>query len=351
MNVALIHAYSSKNSGDGLLVEESLAIARQAFGHDVAVDLFASEPETFEYKFRNRYKTIPSKLGYDRQYLKKIRHLDDYDFVLAVGGGYLRGGTPVELVKMLLVHGPQLYFASRSTSPTMYLPQSIGPLGYGLRPWIRSCLRKIDFVAARDARTTAEVGLENVERRPDLAISANSERILSEKNLDGLPVLSVREIRGQMPPLVNDLSILLGQYESYIQSRTRGNDDTLVTSQLSPTREISRGELLDSDTARVVIAVRLHAALMAIQAGHFVIHLAYERKGFGAFDDLGIPEYVHNVNSFDPTLIMYQVNRLYTSASERSRYFETVQKVRSHSTVERKSIVDQIRGRVAHSGV
>ncbi|OZE02533.1 hypothetical protein CH249_11620 [Rhodococcus sp. 05-2255-3B1] len=343
MKIALIHAYSSLNSGDGLLVDESLALARQAFGSDATIDLFASQPDSFGDGFAAIYKTIPGRFGYDRQYIKQIRKLDEYDFILAVGGGYLRGGTPMELAKMLLVHGPQLFFASRARTASVYLPQSIGPLRFGIRPLIRRYLRNIDYVVARDGRTVQELELKNVERRPDLAVSAATGLECRENDVEGLPILSVRAIRGKLPPLVRELANQLGEYDTYIQSRTRGNDDTSVTSELPAVREVERDELLRSKTARVVVAVRLHAALMAIQAGHFVIHLAYERKGFGAFDDFGIPEYVHNVNSFDPALVRYQVHSLQNSAIERKRYFESVQKVRMRSSFERTSIANMMR--------
>ncbi len=71
---------------------------------------------------------------------------------------------------------------------------------------------------------------------------------------------------------------------------------------------------------RVVVAVRLHAALMALAAGHYVVHLAYERKGFGAFGDLGIDPWVHTVNGFDVETVLDQVSRLLGDDDVRADY-------------------------------
>jgi len=40
------------------------------------------------------------------------------------------------------------------------------------------------------------------------------------------------------------------------------------------------------------------------------VHLSYERKGFGAYSDLGIDRFVHNVFDFDPDLVLSQVAEL-----------------------------------------
>ena len=91
---------------------------------------------------------------------------------------------------------------------------------------------------------------------------------------------------------------------------------------LNPRRILSRGDLFlnGASAKRVVVAVRLHAALMALQAGHYVIHLSYERKGFAAFEDLGLKEYVHNAFSFDPETVHAHLDRLLNNAAAREEY-------------------------------
>jgi hypothetical protein len=43
----LLHAYSARNAGDGLLVDLSLALLREAFGPQTRVSIMAADPESF----------------------------------------------------------------------------------------------------------------------------------------------------------------------------------------------------------------------------------------------------------------------------------------------------------------
>jgi polysaccharide pyruvyl transferase WcaK-like protein len=45
------------------------------------------------------------------------------------------------------------------------------------------------------------------------------------------------------------------------------------------------------------------------------IHLSYERKGFGAFSDLGVSEYCHGFKKFSPELIVTQAESLKNDSS------------------------------------
>ena len=68
--------------------------------------------------------------------------------------------------------------------------------------------------------------------------------------------------------------------------------------------------ILKARAAGVVVSVRLHGAIAALIAGRPAIHLAYERKGWGAYEDLGIAEYVHDARTFDAAKVAEQVNEL-----------------------------------------
>jgi polysaccharide pyruvyl transferase WcaK-like protein len=113
----------------------------------------------------------------------------------------------------------------------------------------------------------------------------------------------------------------LRKFDGYVQSAVAGNDDTAAVSSLEPESICSFHELMEAPrVARVVVAVRLHAALMAINAGHYVIHLAYERKGFGAFEDLGLEGYVFNVHDFRVEEVARKVEGLLLDADLRAAY-------------------------------
>ena len=59
-----------------------------------------------------------------------------------------------------------------------------------------------------------------------------------------------------------------------------------------------------------VVSVRLHGALQAVLAGVPAVHLGYERKSWGAYEDLGLGEYVHDARRFDPASVAAQVRAL-----------------------------------------
>jgi polysaccharide pyruvyl transferase WcaK-like protein len=346
--VIVLHAYSAANKGDGLLVEEAIGIVREALGTEVEITLVSSHPASFEYLGLRTVCSQPTRRGYQRDYLRLLRSLDHADLVVAVGGGYLRAGHPMEFAKAALVHGPQLLAASRTRTPTVYLPQSIGPLRGGTRGAVTALLRRMDTVYVRDDRSLHELSGARVRRAPDLALLAPGRRALSAQPGARVPVLSVRAVRGRVPAGIGVLADLMGEFDGYVQSAVGSNDDTEAVRACRPRSVLSPDELFAPQAEpRVVVAVRLHAALMCLAAGHHVIHLAYERKGFGAFQDLGLSEYVHNVNDFDPEVVWDQVRELSLPGEARQLYLERVDSAREAGVGTRASIVADVRRVVA----
>ncbi|QCQ92560.1 polysaccharide pyruvyl transferase family protein [Rhodococcus sp. SGAir0479] len=343
MKVLILHGYSSLNAGDGLLVEHTIDMLREAFDDTAEISLVASRPETFADLPLRIYNSAPGIRGYSKSYLRLLRRMAEFDLIVGVGGGYLRAGRPVELAKTLIVHGPQLIAASLSDAPTVYLPQSIGPARYGSRRAAAALLGRINTVYGRDDRTISEFQGVGISRAPDLALLAPEHPQFARGLPDPVPVLSVRALNGAVPPLVAELAEYLGEFDGYIQSAVGGNDDTEAMTRLGPGKIIPRDELLNPTQPRVVVAVRLHAALMAMQAGHYVIHLAYERKGFGAFQDLDLSDFVHNVNKFEPERVMQQISALSSDNHARADYERRVLAARSDAKVERQRIVESLR--------
>jgi polysaccharide pyruvyl transferase WcaK-like protein len=320
MRVLIIHAYSSDNAGDGLLVEDSIRIARKALGSDAEITVLASHPRSFSALDATVLDSGLHWFGYSPIYLSTLFRIRYFDRVIAVGGGYLRAGTCLETIKTALIHGPQLLAAASRGSGVVYLPQSVGPARFGLRTVFRALLGRMDKVFLRDERSIDEFHLPNAARVPDLAAAAVGSRPHTVE-VDQTPVLSIRKVRGELPPLVRQLSEQLSPFDVYVQSKSSGNDDRAVSALLPKRSEVAADDFLSAaGPRRVVVAVRLHAALMALQAGHFVIHLAYERKGFGAYADLGLDEYVHNVNNFSVDAVLLQVANLTNSIRHRESF-------------------------------
>lgn len=342
--VLVLHGYSAENAGDGLLVRETLELVREAVGDNAQITLLASRPETFDGLGVTALPTVPTKRGWDRRTRAVLKSIDDFDIAVAVGGGYLRAGTVVETLKTALVHVPQLRAAARTSTPTIYLPQSIGPARFGTRGWVRRKLEKLDLVMARDDRTIAEVGGSTTERRPDLATAAVVGGRQPGVEVDPTPVLSIRAVHGKINPDIYRLAEQIAPYDGYIQSTVGGNDDRPAAATLSPRQMVERSTLMTpGGTPRVVVAVRLHAALMALAAGHYVVHLAYERKGFGAFGDLGISPWVHTVNSFDVDAVVRQTKGLLNDPVVRADYDARIERAAAAIASSRAAIVEEVR--------
>ncbi|MFE4498556.1 polysaccharide pyruvyl transferase family protein [Rhodococcus sp. NPDC056743] len=346
LKVLVLHAYSAENAGDGLLVRETLSLIRDAFGANAQITVAASHPDTFTGLDVEIVDSSPSLFGYNRSYVKTLRSLSEFDVIVGVGGGYLRAGHATEAIKMALVHGPQLLAASRTRTPSIYLPQSIGPASPLIGRLLNSRLTNVEIVHVRDDRSSVEFAQAGVVRTSDLAILSSSPRQTASFDVDSIPVVSIRSVRGKISPLVIDFSRQVGVFDGYVQSATAGNNDTESMRSIGPRRILSRQELMSpgfGEKSRVVVAVRLHAALMALQAGHFVIHLAYERKGFGAFEDLGLDAFVHNVNKFEPFRVVRQMRALLDDERQRASYVESLNSVLEKSNSHRASLVEDLR--------
>jgi hypothetical protein len=170
--------------------------------------------------------------------------------------------------------------------------------------------------------------MAGMRRRPDMAVFAIARRpgllAAPRQNLAGSPRLIARALKHrpkQSAAYGRKLAILseaISDLKPALQSSGRGNDDAAFYRRMGwDTHVPFLRDLFDGpDFPSVVISVRLHGALEAIRAGAPAIHLSYERKGFGAYADLGISEFVHNVNTFDPELVIDQVSKLREDPSD-----------------------------------
>ncbi len=345
MKVLALHAYSADNAGDGLLVTRTLELIREALGADTEITVIASRPASFAAEDVRVVPAVPTKRGYSRAELTALRHLDEFDLVVGVGGGYLRADSLVGLAKAALVQGPQLVAAARTSTRSVYLPQSIGPVPRGLRRATRALLSRIDSVFVRDDRSLDQFRKAGVVRGGDLALLDVPGGRRAGTDVDPTPVLSIRAVHGSIPGGIPVLAGLLGDYDVYVQSTVGGNDDRPASVTLQPRSVVERAALLsDEGPRRVVVAVRLHAALMALAAGHYVVHLAYERKGYGAFADLGLDRWVHPVTRFSPVMVARQARALLGDPQVRADYDQAILAAGPRFALERDRIVETLRG-------
>jgi hypothetical protein len=176
---------------------------------------------------------------------------------------------------------------------------------------VLGALGRIDEVHVRDDRSAAELrGLSNVRRTPDLAVLDVADRLNHIHRVDGsgAPLIVARNLVDgpSYTARLRRLAELLIDPLWAIQAEGAAskNDRTFYSSLgVQPAGRVA--DLLG--TGGPVVSVRLHGALQAILAGVPAIHLGYERKSWGAYEDLGLGAYVHAARSFDPETVARQV--------------------------------------------
>jgi polysaccharide pyruvyl transferase WcaK-like protein len=376
--IVLTHAYSRRNSGDGLLVDLSAALLREAFGPRIRLAVVAADPASFP-----EYDVLPAPVIADSgtaritaaartacrlptAALSTLRdRLAQADLIVGVGGGYLRARDGIEAIKLELGHIVQAEAARETGKPAVYLPQSIGPatactsaLTDRIATRLRHALSTFDTVCVRDDRSQKFLaGNKNVRRVPDLAVlefARSKEEVLARAASHGHEVKHVALVLREAPSWskaqrqryaqsVRELISLLQsecRLSFAVQSSGRGNDDVAYYRRLGISGDLpSLRHLLEHDTPDAVVSVRLHGALDSLLHGVPAFHLSYERKGFGAYEDLGIPGWVANAADFDATAVM---QHLFAPMSLPS-FWDATQDALARIGAQRASLVETLR--------
>ncbi|MCA7891261.1 polysaccharide pyruvyl transferase family protein [Burkholderia cepacia] len=338
-HIALLHAYSARNSGDGLLVDLSVGLLREAFGDAIRISIVAADPASFPAYDDVAAAPVLADHGTRRVtgaarfvlpvHANRRLHdlqglLDRVDLIVGVGGGYLRALNCLEALKLEAGHLLQMRAAKASGKPVVYLPQSIGPVRptWPVGTHLRHLLASFDTVFVRDDRSSAFLAANaNTRRAPDLAVldfERRSDTILQRAARSGDGVRHVAFVlrrppawsRSQCARYAASITRLIEHVRPYcrisfaVQSACRGNDDAAyyrdmgIQDALVPLKA-----LLAHDAPDWVVSVRLHGALESVLQGVPAFHISYERKGFGAYADLHLDDWVVNGAAFDPDAV------------------------------------------------
>ncbi|QOV98106.1 polysaccharide pyruvyl transferase family protein [Rhodococcus pyridinivorans] len=348
-NILVTHAYSRLNSGDGLLVDETINVVSRAFPN-AKITVVASHPDTFAFDNVRIVSSKPRSWRSLKEYCRLLIQIADFDLVVAVGGGYLRARSGLDLVKMSIIHGPQLVATALAPSRSVYMPQSIGPFDKVTSKLVRRLLARIDNVYVRDDRSLSLLGKSIATRSMDLAVMSGELNERTTREVEPKPILSVRKVGRGGDEKIDVLATMIRPFDGLIQSSVSGNNDVEATERIRPETIVDHTADDGRSQRRVVVAVRLHAALMALHQGHYVIHLAYERKGFGAFQDLGLSGFVHNVYDFDPAKVADQCRELLRSENVRQAYDAALNSSRADRETERSRLLSCVEtGRGLHA--
>lgn len=354
MRVVVLHAYSARNRGDRWLVELTHELLKDAGHEGSEVETFAIDPSSFNgdsflgkfrsssdvFRLNGKFRDLGLAIGSIVSGQTAVRRaVARADLVLGVGGGYLRAGNFKEGMRTLFAHVPQLFISSRSHASVIYLPQSIGPLKGLAGKLIGNLLNDIDLVFVRDDTSMKEV--PSAQRMPDLAalkLGKTQPKLAEGNEL----VLSVRPVGADCAhEKLRRLNVLLRPQILGVQSRGGKNEDLPLTESIALPGQAILPMVEASKMAGVVVAVRLHAAMGSIAAGVPAIHLSYERKGWGVFEDLGMLDFVHDVRTFDPELVARQVREV---SEDRSTYWARLEDGLDRLNEDRSRLVSLISG-------
>ncbi len=335
--ILIVHAFSRRNAGDGLLVDLTYeALASAGIKKDqcglLALDAASFDDLESVYQAPGEPRGRPSlkllrpavdlfidmattAIGMDKGFGSVARLFDKADGIVSVGGGYLVADSTTRRMGVLFNHLLQLRAAARARVPTVYLPQSIGPLEGIVGDWTRATLKQMDRVYVRDNKSLEELTFPNVRRCSDLAV-LKLARELSSLDIPAEPggiILVGRELpnAGDYENRLLALHQQLPSARWAVQADMTGpRSDRHFYRTLGLEDAGSLAELTDTASRDVVVSVRLHGAIGALLSGRAAIHLAYERKGWGAYEDLGLQDYVHDARSFDVAKVALQVEAL-----------------------------------------
>lgn len=359
----MLHAFSRKNSGDGLLVDLTLEALHDAGIDQSQVEILALDPESFsEPPAVHRapgepFAQLSPKLASAGLELlanqlsagKIVDLVKKADGLVAVGGGYLVADSFVRQSGVLLNHLAQLRTAAKASIPSIYLPQSVGPLVGPVGQSVKNHLNAVDLFCARDDLTLKEIGGDNIMRCADLAVlklARSSDVGQNRQSHEGRPIIVGRDLPRPADyfSLLKALGDQLPEPLWAVQADVAGDrSDRAFYQRQQISDDGSLSDMLEKGTGGVVISVRLHGAIASLIAGRPAIHLAYERKGWGAYEDLGLGAWVHDARSFDPAVVSSQAAALRDDPSD---FWACVEKAAPRLNEQYEQLTGELRTRL-----
>lgn len=343
MSTLLTNAYSALNLGDGLLVEESREVVRDAGFNPSAI--LALDPNSFSSL---GLQLIGAELSQRRLALELglgtlTLNEQPFERAFAVGGGYLRFPNRRIASKTYLSHITQFKILSQAAIPFGLLPVSIGPINCFKNEVMKS-LSKAEFIAVRDDKSFLELkNLSNVYRIPDLSIlhEIKSDSSTSENRGIGLILRNL-----DFPNWLRDVRRIIQIPKSFvmIQSSTgaSNNDRKFIMKHFPELEIVTTREAFLNKRPLLVISSRLHGAIMSINEGIPAIHLGYERKSFGVYKDLGLSEFCLPADNLDFNLLEEKILRFKSDFKYSEYYFECISSTNDARLKFRSSLIGLI---------
>lgn len=361
VKILVTHVYSSKNKGDAALLSVLLADIRRGFNNaqvtvftldEFKKDSLMSDVD-IEYSLmtlaRDKYKNIFAKLFYSLflvvyttvwSVLYRFLNIDinlnktihdklvifkNTDFVITVGGGYIRGNKGINgsMVLFFILHSIFISIILKKT--TIGYPQSIGPFADKFQKSMANLvIKRMSAVIARETISyeyLRKIGLKNAYLVPDSGFLLNyGSEVIKPENSPKIVGITVRKWLTENEQNIYEKNIaLLCDYiiEKYgfkimfipqVTVENHNDDDRLCSNDVYEKMKNKNGVSVsntDYDYQEIkkvyssldfLIGTRFHSVIFALTSLVPSIAIQYEHKTIGIMTDLGLEKWVIDID-------------------------------------------------------
>jgi colanic acid/amylovoran biosynthesis protein len=376
MNIIITNVFGIKNKGDQALLECLLESVDRSIYTDVQLTAVATNPADNEMVYPHiKWIGLPWTSKYKNQYLKKLfillrallflildlilglgwsqfgRSLKQADLVIASPGGYLEDST-----WSYFAHLFQLLLSVRLGKRLVLAPQSIGPIRNSIgRRLTRMVLRHAFSVYCRDSYSYDFAAKLHPSHGGSI-VKTTDMVLLSEKlkktgpcaliSSVGITVLDwgcggdelarsnyIATMRAAVKRLEQDgLKVFIipqtsvpGNRDMDVALEVKGDSGAVLLGQPNSLEEyLSHFSKVDT-----IIGMRLHSCLLAIMSGVPAISVSYLPKCTDIMGDLGLSEFVVDINELEIEKLMSLVNEVRILDS-RKKYWLKMSESRRH---------------------
>jgi colanic acid/amylovoran biosynthesis protein len=362
--VALINVYSRQNTGDALLAENAVAALHRiaapcdvavvavdphSFGSNIHGSRVLEGPVTPPARPRQALNLIVGVITRGRRGPESVRALRGRRYAFSCPGGFLHLRSRREFATITAVHLTQIALCKWFGATLIMLPQSVGPFrGFLPRMVARRVLSAFHVILVRDAESLAYLRTfvphlrSRIRLAPDLAIASASHDVVPPTRQSTHPARVGVVVRQWWFPGNPQAEAAYDRYLTAVGMTIRalvdrGSRVDLLIQSTGPTsrgddrhaaravrriaeRPVSLVEFphsIDANTLLprygefdVLIATRLHAALMGILAGIPTVAIGYEPKSREILGSLGASDWVVEIEDVTAERLLRMIHAI-----------------------------------------
>jgi len=283
----------------------------------------------------------------------------DSNLVISVGGGIFSARAGAKQTAVIFVHILELLFARTLKKTVIIYPQSFGPFGNKVQEFsVRFLLKRLNAVFVRESisyNILKNWGIKNIYLVPDSAFlfTPNNHEIEEEMiksfgliegnniiGFTGREWLASKDSKIFETELVNFFEhIVMRGYQiiliPQVVSIEHGVDDREVLKSIyCRLRDKDKVTLVENPlnhmqlkyiykNLKMLVGMRMHSIIFALTSGVPVMAIEYEHKTRGVMRDLGLEEWVSNINEVRAEILIKKFEDLVNS---HEKYIEKLKK-------------------------